>query len=225
LLQSEINVSKELTLQAKGKHTEIVWIKLVREMHDPVTRFQEWLGRAERMDRSLLPEPTAFALGTVSAEGRPSVRMLLLKGVVDGNFVFYTNLESRKGRELLETPIAAMCFHWAPLELQVRIEGMIGRVSEAEADRYFASRPRESQLAAWASDQSRPITVDGELERRYADVATRFHGRDVPRPEYWSGFSLQPARMEFWQGKPFRLHVRELYLRHDTNWKIERLFP
>jgi pyridoxamine 5'-phosphate oxidase len=194
-------------------------------MQDPLTRFSEWLGRASALDRQVMPEPTAFSLATVSQEGRPSVRMLLLKGVSTAGFTFFTNLESRKGEELMRGGAAALCFHWAPLELQVRVEGRATRVSEAEADEYFATRPRESQLGAWASQQSREIAADGDLERRYAETEARFRGVDVPRPKYWSGFLVIPERIEFWEGRPFRMHSRELYSRAQNGWQVTRLYP
>ena len=194
-------------------------------MQDPTQRFTEWLNRALALDRNLLPEPTAFALASVSADGRPSVRMLLLKGVSADGFVFYTNFESRKAIDLEHNGAAAMCFHWPHLELQVRVEGLVSRVSDADADDYFATRSRESQLGAWASLQSRPIESDGDLERRYAEVGERFAGRDVPRPPHWSGFLLKPDRIEFWEGRRFRLHLRELYTNRAGEWEMHRLYP
>ena len=192
---------------------------------DPVARFRTLLASAQAVDRARLPEPTAFALATVSADGRPSVRMLLLKGVDGGGFAFYTNLESRKGRELLSGRPAAMCFHWQPLEVQVRVEGGVTAVAKTEADEYFASRPRGSQIGAWASEQSRPIARAGDLERRVRDMATRFAGGDVPRPPHWSGFRLDPARIEFWKGMPNRLHERHLYERDGAGWRRSVLYP
>jgi pyridoxamine 5'-phosphate oxidase len=192
---------------------------------NPIARFAGLLRAAESLDRALLPEPTAFSLATVDAQGRPSVRVLLLKGVDDQGFVFYTNLESRKGRELLGTPHAAMCFHWQPLEQQVRIEGPVERVSDQEADAYFASRPRGSQLGAWASQQSRPMEDAGALERRLAAVEAQYAGSEVPRPPHWSGFRLRPQRIEFWRNMPSRLHERDLYERHGDSWSTARLYP
>src|SRR5690242_8007906 len=180
---------------------------------DPIARFVALLDRVTKVPREQLPEPTAFALGTVGDDGRPSVRIVLLKAVDPRGFVFYTNFESRKGRELLAHPDAAMCFHWQPLELQVRVEGSVQRVTDAEADAYFASRARGSRVGAWASQQSRPLSGPAELERRVAEFDRKFAGSDVPRPAYWSGFRIAPRRIEFWTGRPSRLHDRELYLR------------
>ncbi len=192
---------------------------------DPIARFRALLAEAERMDRTRLPEPTAFALATVGVDGRPAARMLLLKGIDDGSFVFYTNLESRKGRELHATPMAAMCFHWQPLEVQVRVEGDVTPVAPALADAYFASRARGSQLGAWASTQSRPIDAPGDLERRLAEIERRFHGAPVPRPPHWSGFALAPTRIEFWKNRLSRLHERHLYERGTSGWSVSTLYP
>jgi len=191
---------------------------------DPIALFAEWLADARKMPRDQVPEPTAFALGTVSATGQPSVRMLLLKDVDDDGFVFYTNLESRKGRELSANNKAAMTFHWAIMERQVRVEGQVTRVSDQEADAYFATRARGSQIGAWASNQSRPLR-DDELQARVVEFEREFAGRAVPRPPHWSGFRLMPASIEFWTGKPNRLHDRQLYVRERDGWRTETLFP
>ncbi|HKO15477.1 MAG TPA: pyridoxamine 5'-phosphate oxidase [Gemmatimonadaceae bacterium] len=191
---------------------------------EPFDRFVALLEDAKRVSRDRLPEPTAFALGTCD-DGQPSVRMLLLKGVDERGFVFYTNYESRKGRALQANARAAMCFHWQPLELQVRVEGSVEPVSEEEADAYFASRARGSQLGAWASRQSRPIEHAGDLEARVAEYERRFEGRPVPRPPYWSGFRVLPRRIEFWRGMASRLHQRQLYSSAGTGWKVETLYP
>ena len=191
---------------------------------EPIARFLELLEQATAIPRERLPEPTAFALATC-ADGQPSVRMLLLKNVDEQGFVFYTNFESRKGLELLANPKAAMCFHWQPMQIQVRVEGRVAPVEGAEADAYFASRVRGSQIGAWASQQSRPIGEEQLLERRVADFERKFEGAPVPRPPYWSGFRLLPERIEVWKGMPNRLHRRELYKRGDDGWHVEILFP
>ena len=192
---------------------------------DPIARFRALLAEAQNVDRTLLPEPTAFALGTVGADGRPAVRMLLLKGVEDDGFVFYTNLESRKGRELRAHPVAAMCFHWQPLEIQVRVDGDVTPVASDVADAYFASRARGSQLGAWASIQSQPMASVGDLERRVAEFERRFEGGPVPRPPHWSGFLLTPHRIEFWKNRVSRLHERHVYERAAGSWRIITLYP
>jgi len=192
---------------------------------DPIARFVGLLEEAKTLPRSVLPEPTAFALGTVDERGNPSVRIVLLKHVDDEGFVFYTNFESRKGRELLESKRAALCFHWQPLEVQVRAEGPARPVSTAEADAYFASRARGSQIGAWASLQSEPMVSPGDLDRRVAEIEARFAGRDVPRPPHWSGFRLVPERIEFWKSMPSRLHVRHLYQRERSGWSVQQLYP
>jgi pyridoxamine 5'-phosphate oxidase len=192
---------------------------------DPIARFEKLLAEAKRIPVDRLPEPTAFALGTVDADGQPSVRIVLLKAVDPRGFVFYTNFESRKGRELLGQRRAAMCFHWQLLETQVRVEGPVETVSDEEADAYFASRARGSQLGAWASIQSRPMTDAGDLDRRVAEVEARFRDAPVPRPPYWSGFRVLPERIEFWKNMPSRLHVRHVYTRHGNTWSVSQLYP
>jgi pyridoxamine 5'-phosphate oxidase len=192
---------------------------------DPIARFIEVFAAARAVDRSLSPEPTAFTLATVDADGEVSARVLLLKGVDHDGFVFYTNLESRKGRALRETGRAAMCFHWPHLETQVRVEGPITPVTDDEADQYFASRPRGSQIGAWASAQSRPLQRYEELEERVADLERQYAGAVVPRPPHWSGFRLAPSRMEFWRNMPSRLHRREQYYRDGSGWRVELLNP
>jgi pyridoxamine 5'-phosphate oxidase len=192
---------------------------------DPIARFGVLLDAARRVGPDRLPEPTAFALATAGADGRPSVRMLLLKDASEAGFVFYTNCESRKGRDLLARPWAGMCFHWQPLDRQVRVEGPVARVPDEEADAYFASRPRGSQLGAWASRQSESMNDPRELDRRFAEAEARFGGQAVPRPSYWSGFRLDPQRVEFWISQPNRLHTRHLYTREAARWRIEALYP
>lgn len=192
---------------------------------DPIARFRDLLAAADAVDRAILPEPTAFALGTVGADGRPSVRIVLLKDVDERGFVFYTNFEGRKGRELRAHPWAALCFHWQPLEQQVRVEGAAQPVSDDEADAYFATRARGSQLGAWASLQSTTMERPDDLERRLAEVEARYAGTTVPRPPHWSGFRVVPDRIEFWRNQASRLHVRHLYERDGEGWRVRTLYP
>jgi pyridoxamine 5'-phosphate oxidase len=192
---------------------------------NPIERFARLLDDAKRIPSDRLPEPTAFSLATVDAAGNPSVRIVLLKAVDDRGFVFYTNYESRKGRELLASRRAALCFHWQLLEVQVRVEGAVETVSEAEADAYFASRPRGSQIGAWASIQSRLMENPGDIDARVAEVTQRFEHQPVPRPPHWSGFRVVPNRIEFWKGMPSRLHVRDVYVRDGVGWATHRVYP
>lgn len=197
----------------------------VQPLHDPIALFKQLLAEAQGLPRERVPEPTAFALATAGADGQPSIRMLLLKDLDQGGFVFYTNLESRKGRELAANRRAAMNFHWPPMERQVRIEGRVTTVGDQEADAYFATRPRGSQIAAWASRQSRPMERASDLDERVAEFERKFDGQDVPRPPFWGGFRLEPSAMEFWRGKPNRLHERTLYIREGDGWRVQLLYP
>lgn len=192
---------------------------------EPFERFVELLSTARAVGAERLPEPTAFALATVGEGGQPSVRIVLLKAVDERGFVFYTNYESRKGRELLANPHAAMCFHWQPLERQVRVEGDATPVSAEEADAYFASRARGSQLGAWASFQSQVMESPDLLDTRVREMDRRFDGAAVPRPPHWSGFRIVPKRIEFWHNMPSRLHERRLYVRQTDGWRVEHLYP
>ena len=190
---------------------------------DPIRQFQAWFDAA----RAASPfEPNAMALATVGADGRPSVRMVLLKGLDERGFVFYTNYESRKGRELEDTPWAALDFFWPEMERQVRVEGNVERVTAEESDNYFHSRPVGSQLGAAASRQSEVIPDRDVLERRVAELGEQYRDQEIPRPEYWGGYRVVPDFIEFWQGRLNRLHDRLRYrLSADGSWKIERLSP
>ncbi|HET6182863.1 MAG TPA: pyridoxamine 5'-phosphate oxidase [Acetobacteraceae bacterium] len=189
---------------------------------DPFALFRAWMAEAERTEPA---DANAMTLATATPDGVPSARIVLLKGVDPRGFTFFTNTQSRKGEELAANPRAALLFHWKSLGRQVRIEGRAAPVSEAEADAYFATRPRISRLGAWASDQSRPLTARAELERRLAEQEARFPGDSVPRPPHWSGYRLEPARFEFWQDMPFRLHDRTVFAKDGADWRISKLFP
>jgi len=188
---------------------------------DPFDLFDAWFAEATASE---VNDPNAMSLATVDGDGMPDVRTVLLKGHDHGGFVFYTNLQSAKGRELAANPKAALLFHWKTLRRQVRIRGPVAQVSDAEADAYFATRPRTSRLGAWASDQSRPLAARADLEARVAELEARYPD-EVPRPPHWSGFRLTPAEVEFWQDGAFRLHDRFLYRREDGGWQVRRLFP
>jgi pyridoxamine 5'-phosphate oxidase len=190
---------------------------------DPLDRVAAWLAEAEGKEPN---DANAMALATVGPDGMPSLRMVLLKGVDPRGFVFYTNLESRKGEQLAGNPQAALCFHWKSLRRSVRVEGAVERVTDAEADAYFATRPRLSQIGAWASTQSRPLASRLELEKRAARYTAEFGLRAVPRPPHWSGFRVLPRRIEFWEDRPFRMHDRLVYHRRpEGGWSTERLYP
>lgn len=189
---------------------------------DPISAFDALFARAKKTS---VKEPNACVLATVDAKGRPSARVVLLKGADPQGFVFYTNLNSRKGRELRATRHAALCFHWPELEAQVRVEGDAAQVTDPEADAYFASRQRGSQVGAWASQQSEPLATRAELDRRVAEIEARYAGQSVPRPPHWSGFRLTPQQVEFWYGRPNRLHERTLYTRQGDQWRTELLYP
>jgi pyridoxamine 5'-phosphate oxidase len=190
---------------------------------DPIAQFGRWFAEARAAD---ILEPNAMTLATVGVDGLPSARIVLLKGVDDRGFTFFTNLESKKARQLDARPSAALVFLWKEIERQVRIEGVVERVSDEEADLYFATRPRGSQLGAWASSQSAPIASRAALESRAADVARQFAEMPVPRPPFWGGYRLHPSLVEFWQGRESRLHDRLQYSRCENGvWQIERLSP
>ncbi|MDA0786626.1 MAG: pyridoxamine 5'-phosphate oxidase [Proteobacteria bacterium] len=189
---------------------------------DPFAQFDAWLQEAVAAEPTL---PEAMTLATVSADGHPSTRMVLLKGHGPHGFVFYTNFHSTKGLQLLGNPNASLCFHWKTLRRQVRIDGPATPVSDVEADAYFASRPRGSQVGAWASEQSKPVDSRDILEARVRDLDAAYDGRDVPRPPHWSGFRLVPSRIEFWTDRPDRLHDRLVFDREGDGWRESRLQP
>jgi pyridoxamine 5'-phosphate oxidase len=189
---------------------------------DPIARFQRWFAQARAAG---ILQPEAMAVATADAAGRPSVRMVLLKQADRNGFVFYTNGRSRKGRELRANPRAALVIHWDRLGKQVRIEGHVGEVSDAEADAYWTSRPRPSQLAALASEQSAPLATRAALVTKWRALARRYRGAPVPRPPHWTGYLLVPAAIEFWTHREHRLHDRELFTRQRSGWKRTRLQP
>jgi pyridoxamine 5'-phosphate oxidase len=189
---------------------------------DPIKLFEDWLAEARSAEPN---DPEAMALATADPAGRPSVRMVLLKGHGADGFSFFTNAESRKGDEIAANPTASLLFHWKSLRRQVRIDGAIEQVSDAEADEYFATRGRDSQLGAWASDQSRPLDRRETFEQRFGGMTSRFDGQAVPRPPHWTGFRLVPERIEFWEDRPHRLHHRRLFTRHGDGWSEGLLYP
>jgi len=189
---------------------------------DPLELFEHWFAEAKRAGVEV---PEAMTLATATGGGVPSARMVLLKGADEDGFVFYTGYGSRKSNELEQNPRAALVFYWRPLGRQVRVEGSVERVSEPESAAYFAARPRGSQLAAWASQQSRPLGSREELDRRYAELEREYEGRDVPLPPHWGGYRLRPEAIEFWEHRENRLHDRLRYARAREGWKVERLSP
>ncbi len=189
----------------------------------PFAQFAAWMTEAEKTE---INDPNAMIVATATPDGRPSARAILLKGVDDRGFVFYTNKESRKGNELTANPSVFLLFYWKSLHRQVRIEGTVEHVTDAEADAYYATRARISRLGAWASIQSRPLPERAVLEQRLADAERRYPDEEVPRPEYWSGYRVVPALFEFWQDMPFRLHDRTVYRRGKNDaWEQSKLFP
>jgi pyridoxamine 5'-phosphate oxidase len=192
------------------------------DVAEPFRLFAEWLGEAEAAEPN---DPNAMALATVDGDGMPNVRMVLLKGLDGGGFVFFTNYESIKGRELLASRKAALCFHWKSLRRQIRVRGPVEAVSKEEADAYFATRARGSRIGAWASQQSRPLESRFSLEKAVASYAAKFAIGEIPRPDYWSGFRLIPIEIEFWRNREFRLHDRIQFRRVGDGWQKTRLYP
>ncbi len=191
-------------------------------MIDPFALFDQWFAEARESEPN---EPEAMTVATAGADGQPSARMVLLKAYGPEGFAFYTHEQSAKGQELAENPRAALLFHWKSVCRQVRIEGAVDRVSDAEADAYFATRTRDSQLGAWASDQSRPLDSRATFEERFEEVKRRFEGQDVPRPPTWGGYRVVPERIEFWTARPHRLHERRLFTRRSGGWTEGLLYP
>jgi len=189
---------------------------------EPYALFAEWMAEATAAEPN---DPNAMCLATCTPEGRPSARMVLLKGVDERGFVFYTNLESRKGEQLAANPFAALCFHWKSLHRSIRVEGRVEAVTAEEADAYYASRARGSRIGAWASKQSRPLEGRWALEKAVAEYTMKFGLGEIPRPPHWSGFRILPDRIEFWRDMPFRLHERKVFTPAENGWAIEALYP
>lgn len=196
--------------------------RLIPPGDDPFALFAAWLAEAGRTEPN---DANAMTCATATPDGRPSARIVLLKGVDPRGFVFYTNKQGRKGEELAANPHAALLFHWKTLGRQVRVEGAVEAVTDAEADAYFTTRARVSRLGAWASEQSRPLPSRAELERRVVELDARYPGDSIPRPPHWSGFRVLPERMEFWQDMPYRLHDRRTYVRNGGRWEQGALYP
>lgn len=221
----DIHVSADQTgqhLQAIDAAVKMTNSSLIPIVDDPIAFFETWFEDAKKAE---LNDPDAMALATASPDGKPAVRMVLLKGLGLDGFVFYTNKESRKGEQIAANTTAALGFHWKSLRRQVRVEGTLSEVDAVEADAYFASRSRDSQISAWASIQSRPLSDRAVFMDRVAAEEARFKGKDVTRPPHWSGFRLTPVMIEFWLDQPHRMHDRLMYRKKGTAWETERLYP
>ncbi len=215
---------KQLNSELQRLRREFAGEELLEESvhEDPMRQFEHWFEQALKTE---VTEPNAMSLATAGREGSPSVRIVLLKGFDDTGFRFFTNYNSRKGRELEENPRASICFYWPELERQVRIEGEVTRLDREDSETYFGERPRLSQIGAWASSQSDEVESREKLERAFRNYEREFEGKDVPIPDYWGGYILQPTAIEFWQGRPGRLHDRILYQKSEEGWEISRLAP
>jgi pyridoxamine 5'-phosphate oxidase len=189
---------------------------------NPISQFQKWFAEAEANE---LNEPYAMTLATATKEGKPTARIVLMRNADENGFTFYTNYTSKKGHDILENPNASLLFFWQELERQVRIEGTLEKLSAEQSDNYFNSRPRESKLGAWTSEQSKVISSRKVLDERFAEASIKYPNDNVPRPPYWGGYILKPTAIEFWQGRPSRLHDRILYTLENGIWKTERLAP
>ena len=198
---------------------------IITDFIEPFKRFEEYFEKAKNDNK--ITEPTAMCLSSVNSNGEPSSRIVLLKKFNNNGFYFFTNFTSRKGREIIANPNVALCFFWASLGIQIRISGKASKISDAEADEYFATRPKDSQIGAWASKQSSEMNDWKEFEDRINEINIKFTNREVPRPEFWSGFCVNPKEIEFWFEGKFRIHRRELYVRDysDNSWQVKKLYP
>ena len=211
-----------MSLRDRRVQYESAGLDLAELASSPIDQWQRWYEQAAEAG---IAEPNAMVVSTIADDGAPDARVVLVRGADTRGFVFFTNYDSAKGRQLIDDPVAAATFAWLDLHRQVRVRGTVERISDEESDDYFALRPRDSQIGAWASPQSRPIADRDELMRRVKETAARFASGSVPRPDFWGGFRLRPVEFEFWQGRPNRLHDRFRYHRHADAWKIDRLAP